>query len=109
MSKRLVKNAKKALQEIVEEPELYMICMCCSSLSDQLAIMANRIECLTGLNEPVLSSNDICVKDSLHFLLGTTQPSHSKQAHNQVAITNAVVVVVKVIEWTTLPTHFVEV
>ena len=46
-------------------------------------------------------------KDSLHFLLGITQPSHSKEAHNQVAITNAVVVVVKVTEWTTLPTHFV--
>ena len=55
-----------------------MICMCSSSLSDQLAIMADRIECLTGLNEPVLSSNNIFVKDSLHFLLGITQPSHSK-------------------------------
>ena len=64
------KKCKKSIQEIVEEPELYMICMCSSSLSDQLAIMADRIECLTGLNEPVLSSNNICVKDSLHFFTG---------------------------------------
>ena len=49
---------QKSIQEIVEEPELYMLCMCSSSLSDQLAIMADRIECLTGLNEPVLSSNN---------------------------------------------------
>ena len=64
------KQCKKSIQEIVEEPELYMICMCSSSLSDQLAIMADRIECLTGLNEPVLSSNNIFVNDSLHFSTG---------------------------------------
>ena len=64
------KKCKKSIQEIVEEPELYMICMCSSSLSDQLAIMADRIECLTGLNEPVLSSNNIFVKESSHFFTG---------------------------------------
>ncbi len=83
-SKKLVNNAKKHTR-IVEEPELYMICMCSSSLSDQLALMADRIECLTGLS--VMSSNNICVNDSLHFLLGITQLSRSKEAHNQVAVT----------------------
>ncbi len=49
------KHCKNSIQEIVEEPELYMTCMCSSSLSDQLTLMADRIECLTGLNEPELS------------------------------------------------------
>ncbi len=54
---------QKSIQEIVEEPELYMIRMCSSSLSDQLA---DRLECLTGLNKPVISSNNICVNDYMH-------------------------------------------
>ena len=62
---------KKSVQDIVEEPDLHIICMCLSSLSDQLAI----IECLSDLQEPVRSTkNNIPVQDTSQFFAGDHPP-----------------------------------
>ena len=60
----------KSVQDIVEEPELYIIWMCSSSLSDQLAIISDRLECLSDLQEPVRSTKHVPIQDTLQFFAG---------------------------------------
>ena len=70
MSIRLVDNAEKSIQDIVEEPELYILCMCSSSLTDQLGTIADRLDCVTDLEQPILTKNGINLFDSLLFFTG---------------------------------------
>ena len=58
------------LQEYVEQPEIYMICMSSSSVDDQAAIIPDRLECLSSLSQPLISSNGVEVNDVLRFFVG---------------------------------------
>ena len=58
------------LQEYVEQPEIYMICMSSSSVDDQAAIIPDRLKCLSSLSQPLISSNGVEVNDVLHFFVG---------------------------------------
>ena len=55
------------LQEYVEQPE---ICMSSSSVDDQAAIIPDRLECLSSLSQPLLSSNGVEINDILCFFMG---------------------------------------
>ena len=55
------------LQEFVEQPEIYMICMSSSSVDDQAAIIPDRLECLSSLSQLLISSNGVEVNDVLRF------------------------------------------
>ena len=60
------------LQEVIEEPVIYMIAPSSSSPELQIALVPDRAECLTELSQPILSSrgNEIC--DTLRFFCGDT-------------------------------------
>ena len=50
------------IQEYVEQPEIYMICMSSSSVDDQAAIIPDRLECSSSLSQPLLRVV-MCVND----------------------------------------------
>ena len=58
------------LQEYVEQPEIYMICMSSSSVDDQVAIIPDRLECLSSLSQPLISGNGVEINDVLRFFVG---------------------------------------
>ena len=58
------------LQEIIEDPLVYMIAPSGSSPSDQLALIGDRLECLTELSQKIASSNGILFQDELRFFCG---------------------------------------
>jgi hypothetical protein len=64
------KQCSRRIQEIIEEPEIYIICLSSSSPSDQVATISDRLDCLSGLQLPVKSSSEIEIHDTLHFFVG---------------------------------------
>ncbi len=58
------------LQQLVEEPELYIFALSSSSPSDQLATIPDRVDDLCELSEGVSTSSDIEVFDTLRFFVG---------------------------------------
>ena len=77
------RKCARSVQELVEEPELYMICLSSSSASDQLATIADRSDCLAELSQTVLSSSKIPICDSLKFFVGD-HPAQSFERGTQV-------------------------
>ena len=77
------KNCAKSIQDVVEEPELYILCMSSSSLSDQLATIGDRLDCLPSLEQPIYSSNNIPIYDSLKLFIGD-HPAQSFERGTQV-------------------------
>ena len=70
---------ERTVQELVEEPELYMISCSSSSLSDQLATIGDRLDCLMDLNEPIFSSNGVpigVVVVGIRVIVGMTWPMY---------------------------------
>ena len=59
-----------SLQEYVEQPEMYIVCLSSSSTDDQAALIPDRLECLSSLRDPVESSKGVCVKDVIRFFVG---------------------------------------
>ena len=47
-----------------------MICMSSSSVDDQAAIVPDRLECLSSLSQPLISSNGVEINDVLGFFVG---------------------------------------
>ena len=47
-----------------------MICMSSSSVDDQAAIIPDRLECLSSLSQPLISSNGVEINDVLRFFVG---------------------------------------
>ena len=67
----LQKSGKQVnLQEIVEEPQVYMVAPSSSSPSDQLSLIGDRLECLTELSQIVVSSCGVVIQDELRFFCG---------------------------------------
>ena len=77
------RKCARSVQEIVEEPELYMLCMSSSSLSDQLSTISDRLDCFLDLSKPVNSSKNVPIHDSLMFFIGD-HPAQSFERGNQV-------------------------
>ena len=77
------KKCARSIQNIVEEPELYILCMSKSSLSDQLATIADQLHCLPSLEQPIVSSNTVSIYDVLKFFVGD-RPAQSFERGNQV-------------------------
>ena len=71
------------IQEIVEEPELYMLCLSSSSPSDQVATIADRLDCLSDLKNPTKSSLGIEIYDKLLFFVGD-HPAQSFERGSQI-------------------------
>ena len=55
------------LQEIVEEPVVYMIAPSTSSPERQLALVPDRADCLTELSKPIISKLGVEIQDVLRF------------------------------------------
>ena len=51
------------LQEIIEEPVIYMIAPSSSSPELQIALVPDRAECLTELSQPILSNSGVEIYD----------------------------------------------
>ena len=49
----------KSIQDIIEQPELYVLCMSSSSLTDQLATIADRLDCLPDLEQPIMTTSNM--------------------------------------------------
>ncbi len=58
------------IQEVVEQPVIQMIAPSTSALFDQLALVADRLECLTELSEEINDSNDTPITDKARFFCG---------------------------------------
>ena len=58
------------LQEEIEQPVIHMIAPSTSGLSDQLALIADRLECLQELSEPITDSNGTPITDQARFFCG---------------------------------------
>ena len=58
------------LQEIIEEPVVYMIAPSTSSPEHQIALVPDRVECLMELTQPILSKCGVEVNDKLRFFCG---------------------------------------
>ena len=63
----LSESESPGIQEFVEEGEIHFVAHGTSSLSDQLAIVPERVAELEGLSEPVRTENGIQVVDTLRF------------------------------------------
>ena len=60
------------IQQIIEEPYIHMIAACSSSAEDQVALISDRLECLSDLSKPLKASNGVQVHDELCFFKGDT-------------------------------------
>ena len=72
----------KNLQEEIEQPKIHMIAPSTLTLSDQLALVADRLECLQELAEAVVAPNGVPIMDKMRFLCGdkpTQQFEHGTQ------------------------------
>ena len=58
------------LQEEIEQPMIHMIAPSTSSLSDLLALIPDRIECLQELSNTITSDKGIPIKDRVRFFIG---------------------------------------
>lgn len=58
------------IQEQVEQPHLYTLAASSSSISDQLALIADRVDCLDDLPKVVKTSEGVEVTDHLVFFTG---------------------------------------
>ena len=61
---------KLCLQEYVEQPEMYLVCLSSSSIDDQAALIADRLDCLFSLSQPVTTDSGIQICDVLRFFVG---------------------------------------
>ena len=58
------------IQEKIEEPELYILCLSGSSPTDQVGTIADRLDCLLDLHHPLHNSSGIPISDKLLFFVG---------------------------------------
>lgn len=72
-------NESHHIQQLVEEPELYMLCLSSSSPSDQIATISDRLDCLLDLQNPIQSSSGIDIHDKMLFFVG----DHPAQAYER--------------------------
>ena len=91
-SGRQVKN----LQEIIEEPLVYMIALSSSSPSDQLSLIGDCLECLTELSQMLSSSCGIVIRDELRFFVVIIQHNSLSEELKLVVYTNVEVAAARI-------------
>ena len=67
--------AVKNLQEEIEPPQIYMIAPSASPLLDQLALVADRPECLQELADAIVAPNGVPITDQIRFFVETNNLS----------------------------------
>lgn len=72
------------LQELLEEPTIYMILPNSSSPSNQLALVGDRVECLQEMSSNIVASNGVVVHDKMRFFCGD-KPAQQFEREKQVA------------------------
>ena len=60
----------KDIQAYVEEPEICMIAISSSSINDQVALIADRMNCIKEMNVELCTENGISIMDRLMFFYG---------------------------------------
>jgi len=63
-------EAVSNLQQLIEEPELYIVALSSSSPTDQLAIIPDRVDDLLELSDSIHNSHGIEITDTLRFFIG---------------------------------------
>lgn len=58
------------IQQCIEEPEIYILCLSGSSPTDQVATIADRLDCLSSLSTPIKSSSGVDICDKLLYFVG---------------------------------------
>ena len=58
------------VQEVIEEPVIYMIAPSSSSPDEQLALVPDRVECLQQFSQPIMSETGVQINDRLRFFCG---------------------------------------
>ena len=54
-----MQNKAHNIQTIVEEPYVYLFALNSSAIEDQAGLIADRVECLSGLNDPLIASKPL--------------------------------------------------
>ena len=70
------------LQELIEQPQMYLLALGSSSVFDQLATIAERVYCLRELSETVTTSTGIAITDQARFFSGD-KPAQSFERGTQ--------------------------
>ena len=83
------------LQEIVEEPVIYMIAPSTSSPEYQLALVPDRVNCLMELSKPITSKCGVEISDTLRFFVVMRLPDSLNEERNSEACTSVVAVAVR--------------
>ena len=82
------------LQEIIEQPHIHLLTLGGSSVSDQIATIADRTDCLLELETKVVTSQGIEVSDiARFFFVATSQLKTLREARRLEATTNVDLVV----------------
>ena len=72
-----------SIQSEVEQPEIHMLCIGSSSISDQTALLGDRINCLITLSTQIVASNGVEIYDKLCFFTGDHPASQFEQGTQQ--------------------------
>ena len=70
------------LQQLIEEPHIHMLALGSSSVSDQLALIGDRLDCLVELPAKIQSSRGVGLSDTLRFFTGD-KPAQSFERGTQ--------------------------
>ena len=70
------------LQQIIEEQHIHMLALGSSSVSDQLALIGDRVDCLVELEATIQSSRGVKLSDTLRFFTGD-KPAQSFERGTQ--------------------------
>ena len=60
----------KDIQAYIEEPEICMIVISSSSINDQAALIADRMNCIREMSVQLCTENGISITDRLMFFYG---------------------------------------
>ena len=72
-----------SIQSEVEQPEIHMLSMGSSSISDQAALLGDRVDCLITLSTPIVASNGVEIYDKLRFFTGDHPAAQFEQGTQQ--------------------------
>ena len=72
-------EAVSNLQQLIEEPELYIVALSSSSPTDQLTIIPDRVDDLLELSDSIRTSHGIEITDTLRFFIGDHQSANLHQ------------------------------
>ena len=70
------------LQQLIEEPHIHLLALGSPSISDQLALIGDRVDCLLKLPTLLQSSTGVTVSDTIRFFTGD-KPAQSFERGTQ--------------------------